>query len=209
MNVFIGWSGETGWKLAEILKRWLGAILPEIRFLKDDGIKMGIDWRSELTKTLQSSDFGLFCLTKESDQSWLGFELGIMSSVTPHSPICILLFDVGQAETGGPLSYYQSVTSDMSAILTLIQKIWETAKEKGTEVPTIDIVRKRTNLMFSSFQSDLDALWTEKRKRNEERSSRQEETMTEINKKLDAILSALPEAARKEADSVSGLSQSA
>lgn len=208
MTVFIGWSGETGQKLAAILKRWLGAILPEIRFTTGGGMELGSDWRSELQSLIQDADCGVFCLTKECEPSWLSFEAGMMVSKNPSALIIPLLFDIGRGDTRGPFSLFHSVTSDTPSILDLIHVLWEKADETGVEVPTLDVVGKRTNLMLPALRSDLNHLWEEKQKKTRPRLDGQEEAITEISKKLDAILSALP-AVKSPATPSNGLSQSA
>ena len=195
MNVFIGWSGRTGKELAEILKKWLGAMFPEIQFCNPGDLTIGSNWRSELRGGLTNADCGVFCLTREGlNSTWLAYEAGMLGQREPPVPVVTFLFGVNRAEIHGPFQHYQSFTPDEAGVRLLAQMLWNEAKENHVQMPDSFGLKARVELMSSAFQADLDALWETEKAENSQ-FNRQEKTAAEIsdiNKKLDAILSALP-----------------
>ena len=160
MNVYIGWSGDTGRKLAEILKRWLGAILPEIHFVTNDEIESVSDFLSALRalrNLLATADYGILCLTKESlDSTWLAYEAGMLAQREPPVPVISFLFGVNHVH--GLFRNYQCYGSDKTGILRLVDMLLLEAVEKDVELPPVNAVRKRADLMLPAFQSDLKEL---------------------------------------------------
>ena len=212
MTVFIAWSGETGQRLAEILKRWLEALLPEIHFFSASGLEMGMNWHSELRTAIEKADYGVLCMTRESlDSQWLAYEAGMLDQKNPPVPMISFLFGINQTEVRGPLRHILNVNPDLDGIRTLVDALWNAAKEQHVEVASVMGQQARLLMMSSAFQAELDELWENEKKRSGKmRTGRQEETIAEISSKLDAILSVLPAIAAKNTEfPAAGTEQSA
>ena len=56
MKVFISWSGELSKTLAEILKRWLPAVIQAVKpYYTPDDITKGVRWNTDIAKELEES----------------------------------------------------------------------------------------------------------------------------------------------------------
>ena len=109
MKVFISWSGERSRALAEVLRRWLPAVIQVVKpyYSPDDTVK-GARWSTEIAKELESSRVGLICVTPENlDAPWLLFEAGALSKLG-KSRVCPILFGVDPIDIKGPLVQFQA-----------------------------------------------------------------------------------------------------
>lgn len=141
MKVFICWSGELSKTVAGAVQ-WL---LPEI-FENDvqvnfsPEIKKGAFWSEELGRMLEESEAGIVCFTPENLQSpWIHYEAGLIASrvaaarrkrrsgkdadTETNIPIYPLLHQLEPAHLAGPLTAYQSATTQQGDVARLIQAI--------------------------------------------------------------------------------------
>ena len=169
-------------------------MFPELNFYKAGDLSLGRNWHCELRRQLADADFGVFCLTKESlDSLWLAYEAGMLGQREPPVPVVLFLFGVNRAEIHGPFQIYQCLTPDETGIRILAESLWKTAIENHVDMPDSFGLNARVELMASSLEADITALWeVEKDKNKGEFSTPQDRTITDISKKLDMILSALP-----------------
>ncbi len=82
MKVYIIYSGNASKMIAEALRVALSAIIQSNQyFLAHYDIPPGKDWRSYIQAELETSLFGIACMTSENiDNTWMHFEAGAMST---------------------------------------------------------------------------------------------------------------------------------
>src|SRR5208282_4320198 len=92
MKIFIGWSGERSKQLAKILYDWLPIVLQNVEPYMSEEMDKGTRWASGVAEELESSNFGLFCMTRENlDAPWIHFEAGALSKVVAQSYVVPIL----------------------------------------------------------------------------------------------------------------------
>lgn len=108
MKVFISWSGEKSRLVAVGLKAFLQDVNQRIiTWFSDIDIKAGDRWGSELAGRLESSNYGIICVTQESLQSpWVLFEAGALGKVVSGSKVCPYLIDLTRRQLTDPLTNF-------------------------------------------------------------------------------------------------------
>lgn len=67
MKIFISWSGDKSNKIANAFRTWLPSTIQMIKpYYTPADIEKGARWNNEISKELESSEIGIFCITKES-----------------------------------------------------------------------------------------------------------------------------------------------
>jgi len=67
MQIFISWSGTKSKGAAEALRDWLPDVFQSVEpWLSSEDISPGKRWNSELQKKLESSSFGIICVTQKN-----------------------------------------------------------------------------------------------------------------------------------------------
>ena len=125
-KIFISWSGQLSQKIAEAVKDWLPQIINHLDpFVSSENIKKGDRWLQEIFKTLEESNFGLVCLTRENLHSnWIMFETGAISKNLTDSKVSCILFDgLNQSEVPKPLSFFQNTEFKKDDFKKLISSI--------------------------------------------------------------------------------------
>jgi hypothetical protein len=125
MKVFVSWSGERSKTIANALKQWLPDIFPKLRvWMSDHDILAGARWGSELGTELETSSFGIVCLTPENLKShWLTFEAGALSKAIKGSRVVPYRFQLRASDVGPPLSQFQAVDAKEEGTLRLVLSI--------------------------------------------------------------------------------------
>ncbi len=151
MKIFITWSGAQSHNVATALKDWLPYIFPGMElFVSSESIRKGKRWRAEISKELDTSNFGIACLTPDNlTAPWLLFESGALSkSVKEASLYTLLLARLRPADVDGPLSDFQHTTFEKEDFFKLVKSI--------NEVNTPKVEEPRLRVMFDKFWGDLD-----------------------------------------------------
>ena len=103
MTVFLCWS-HSGKAYAEALGNFLRSCFPKGVAVKiSTGLSKGGNWSDELLRQLKEANFGVMCLTPDSDSAWMCYEAGVLDS--GGAPVAPLLFSVSRAFA--PLSQKQ------------------------------------------------------------------------------------------------------
>lgn len=125
MKVFVSWSGDRSKMIANALKHWLPDVFQGIQvWMSEHDIHAGARWSNELSGELESSSFGILCLTPESLSShWLTFEAGALSKAIKESRVAPYRFQLRASDVGPPLSQFQGVDADEEGTLRLVQSI--------------------------------------------------------------------------------------
>lgn len=124
-QVFISWSGERSKSVAESLADWLPNVFQGLKvWMSEKDIGAGQRWSNELTQELESSNFGIVCLTPENLKSeWLLFEAGALSKAMKKSRLVPYRFDLKTTDIAPPLSDFQGVDASKMGTLSLIRSI--------------------------------------------------------------------------------------
>lgn len=125
MKVFISWSGEKSRLVAIGLKAFLQDVNQRIiAWFSDTDIKAGDRWGNELASRLESSNYGIICVTQESLQSpWVLFEAGALGKVVSGSKVCPYLIDLTRKQLTGPLSQFQSKEATKEQTLEMLNSL--------------------------------------------------------------------------------------
>jgi hypothetical protein len=125
MKVFIGWSGETSHKVALALAAWLPKVIQAVKpFVSSEDIAKGARWSAVIGTELQSSNYGIICITRDNLTSlWVNFEAGALSRDLDKGFVTPFLFDVKTSDIDGPLSQFQATTNDKDDIFKLLVSI--------------------------------------------------------------------------------------
>ena len=124
MKVFISWSGEKSRRIALALKEWFPVVMQNLRpYVSSEDIGKGTRWSRELQSELESSEFGILCVTRENmDAPWLMFEAGVLSKVG-ISRVSPFLYDIQPPEITGPMQLFQATVFDRRDIWNLVSEL--------------------------------------------------------------------------------------
>lgn len=96
MNIFLSWSGMRSRSVAESLRLWLPKVVNFFKpWLSTMDTEQGSPWWSDLSDSLETSDVGIVCLTRENiDKPWILFEAGRLSKRLNGERLCPYLLDI-------------------------------------------------------------------------------------------------------------------
>ncbi|WP_422527073.1 toll/interleukin-1 receptor domain-containing protein [Serratia fonticola] len=129
MNVFISWSGVLSKKIAITIRDWLPNVIQCVEpYVSSEDIDKGSRWHMDISKQLDSTSYGIICLTKENISSpWINFEAGALGKSVDNSRVCPLLFDLMPSDIQGPISGFQTTKAgdkdDFYKLILSINKI--------------------------------------------------------------------------------------
>lgn len=124
MKMFISWSGNRSYALAEALYEWLPSMIQALTPWISSDIQKGSRWSAEVEAGLRESRFGLICLTKDNLESpWLLFEAGAISNAIEKTYVCPYLLDVEYDDLPGPLKQFQVTKAEKGETRRLIHSI--------------------------------------------------------------------------------------
>lgn len=126
MKLFISWSKGESRAFAEALAAWLPEVQQEIEPYISTEIDAGVNWIRNLKDALESSEFGIMCVTKENmNNAWLNFEAGALSVALHDERVAPILIGMKTSDIapGWPLNHYQAVTDEEGGIYRLVKTI--------------------------------------------------------------------------------------
>jgi hypothetical protein len=125
MKVFLGWSGDTSHNVALALHDWIPKVIQAVKpYVSSEDIAKGARWSTEIANELQTSSFGIICITKENEGSpWINFEAGALSKEINKSFVTPFLFNMKSSEIQGPLAQFQAVLNSKEDIEKLVSSI--------------------------------------------------------------------------------------
>lgn len=140
MQVFISWSGQRSQAVAEALRDWLPKAIQELDpWISSVDIEKGAMWPKELAERLESTDFGIICVTiNNQDSRWLQFEAGALAKAVDRTHIVPLLIGIDKSSLLQPLSLFQAAAlqrDDIARLLTTLNKTLgsKSLREKALE----------------------------------------------------------------------------
>lgn len=156
MKVFISWSGKRSKELANSLRDWLPCVLQYVEpFVSDKDISAGDRWAQAIAGELESSNFGIICITPENLTSeWILFEAGALSKSMQDGKVIPLLFGLELSDLSGPLSQFQAKKVDQGGLMEAVQAINSIAETKTSE----DIISRSVPAMWPTLQTAIDAI---------------------------------------------------
>ena len=155
-RVFISWSGNRSLLVATALRGWLKMMVQSIDpWFSGKDIPPGHRWSMLLGEELQSSTFGIVCVTPENVNSpWLLFEAGAISRSLAEGRVVPLLLGLTQSELKGPLSQFQAVQATKDGIKRLVEALHAMTSSgvSSEEQQTL------FNALWPQFESQLTSL---------------------------------------------------
>jgi len=142
MKIFISWSGERSKALAIALKEWIPLILQYAQpWVSEKDISAGDRWAQAVSGELESSNFGILCITPENLSSeWILFEAGALSKSMLDAKVIPLLFGLELSDLSGPLSQFQALKIDQKGIMDVITAINAVSETKASETTINQLV---------------------------------------------------------------------
>ncbi len=156
MKVFISWSGKRSKAMANALKEWIPLIVQHSEpFVSDKDISAGDRWAQAIAGELESSNFGILCITPENISSeWIMFEAGALSKAMQDAKVIPLLFGLELSDLSGPLQQFQALKVDEQGMLDALKAI-NAASDNKTLDATIE---KLVPALWPQLQEKLDAI---------------------------------------------------
>ncbi len=142
MKVFISWSGKRSKALAVALQEWLPLILQYAKpWVSEKDISAGERWAQAIAGELESSNFGILCITPENLSSeWILFEAGALSKSMLDAKVIPLLFGLELSDLSGPLSQFQALKVDQQGLMDVVKAINAVAEVKASEATINQLV---------------------------------------------------------------------
>lgn len=141
MKVFISWSGDTSRQVASAFADWLPLVIQSLRPFISLDIASGQRWEEEIGSQLNTTAYGLICLTPDNlTKPWLLFEAGALSKGIEDSAARVVPLCHGLATTdiGPPLGHFQARTTERPEIYRLMKDINATTPEP-LPMPVLDV----------------------------------------------------------------------
>jgi hypothetical protein len=159
-KVFISWGGELSNKLANALRSWLPSALQFVKtYFSPDDIEKGAKWHSKISLELQTSNFGIICLTKDNtERPWVIFEAGALSKFIDKGRVCPLLFDVEPSDMKGPLTSFQGTVFQKDDFRKLFISINNCGGESALDPGVLDSVY---NMWWPKLETEINSILSE------------------------------------------------
>jgi len=129
-KIFLGWSGSRSKAIAEIVRAFIEALVPQPTiFFSPGDIDKGSKWRGAVAQELQDCDVGVWCLTRRSLKStWVPYEAGAISKAAAPGLVCPVLFGISSTLLPSPLSDFHATEFNKSDLWRLIKNLTELSK---------------------------------------------------------------------------------
>jgi hypothetical protein len=156
MKVMISWSGEPSHVLAIALRSWLPQVIEGVQpFVSSEDIPKGSRWFAELSKQLETTSYGILCLTRDNQyEQWINFEAGAVSKQVDDSRISTFLIDLPPTDIKGPLAHFQATSPNKEDVFRLVRSI---ARAAGASLPDSDL-RSKFEILWPWLESELSSL---------------------------------------------------
>lgn len=135
MPVFISWSGDRSRHVASALSSLIERTIPDARaWMSQQSIHPGARWEDTLRRVLNTSQYGVLCLTPENlNAPWLLFEAGSIAKNVEKAHVVPYLLGVTPADLDAPLGLFQSVDADEEGTWRLLRDVSLTLPEPIAE----------------------------------------------------------------------------
>ena len=140
IKVFFSWGGELSRQVAQVVYDWLPLALQSVDcFFSPEDINKGTEWDKNLKNELETSQVGLFFMTRENLSSrWIMYEAGSLPKSGEYSNVCPILLNIENADLEGPLSMFQTTRFQKDDFLKLIKSINHMAGKEMVQESTLE-----------------------------------------------------------------------
>ena len=151
MKVFVSWSGRLSRETADILRELLPCMLQGLDvFVSRHDIHSGTRWGVELAHELETTSFGILCLTATNQAApWLLYEAGALTKQLESKACGLLLGELTPANVSGPLAQFQHRRLVQDEFLKLVQDLNASMKTP--------LESDQVRLIFNKWWPDVDA----------------------------------------------------
>jgi hypothetical protein len=158
MKIFLSWSGDLSLKLALAFRDWLPSVVQAVRpYVSSEDIDKGTRWTTDIAKELDSSSYGILCITPSNMSApWINFEAGALSKSIDKSNVSPFLFNVKRSEVQGPLLQFQSTIYEKEDVARLIVSI--NRRLEPDEKLDDTLLAKSFDVWWPQLVEQLDAL---------------------------------------------------
>ncbi|MCG6122046.1 MAG: toll/interleukin-1 receptor domain-containing protein [Microvirga sp.] len=156
MKVFISWSGARSKAVAIALRDWLPMTLSYVKpWVSDKDIGAGDRWAQSIAGELETSNFGIICITPENLRSeWILFEAGALSKSMLDAKVIPLLFGLELRDLSGPLSQFQAQKVEMEGMMEVVRAINRVSDGAVND----GIVSRSVPALWPTLQSELNVI---------------------------------------------------
>mgnify|MGYP001267714289 FL=1 len=140
MDIFVSWSGERSKSLAEALRVWLPKVIQNLKpWISVSDIEKGAPWLKDISEKLETTNFGIFCLTPENiHEPWILFEAGALSKALGSSLVCPILHGFDPSSLSGPLSQFQATKLQKEDMHNLLKSINKCLGDQALPTPQLE-----------------------------------------------------------------------
>lgn len=155
MHIFISWSGERSKQVAEALRDWLPTVIQAVKpWMSKRDIEKGASSVSKIHGSLESADFGVFCLTRDNRAStWITFEAGAIAGRRGATCVGTYLLDLNYTDVEGPLAQFQHTVANSQDTWQLL----ETVNRHLTQPLPQEILKEIFEVQWPKLEAKLDA----------------------------------------------------
>jgi hypothetical protein len=119
-------------------------------WMSDHDIGAGSRWGVELSSELESSNFGILCLTPENTKApWVLFEAGALAKIVKVARVVPYRLHLRATDVEMPLAQFQGVDADEAGTFRLVQGI--------SEVLEASLQEARLRRLFDKWWPDLES----------------------------------------------------
>jgi len=156
-KVFLSWSGSDSHSVAQALYEWLPVMLQSIKpFMSSEDLRKGGRWNIELATELESTSFGIICLTNSNlNAPWILFEAGALSKVVSESNVSPLLVDVRPSDLPAPLTQFNATKAEKDDFWKLLKSINSSNSEDSVKE---DLLQRSFDSCWPSLEAALNAI---------------------------------------------------
>lgn len=179
MRVFISWSGELSNKIGEKFRNWLPGVIQAVSpYYTPADIVKGARWEASLANELETSEVGMFLVTRENLNShWMLFEAGALAKRLDKSRVCPILFGVEHTHLPAPLRSFQITSFKEDEMRKLIL---DTNKALGERKLVDSVVNKTFDMWWPDLNDDVTKILQAHKHVGENDEPNEKEMITEI-----------------------------
>jgi hypothetical protein len=110
--------------VASELRDWLQLVINDVEPFISSDIDAGARWQSEIAAELETTEFGILCVTADNQRTaWLNFEGGALAKTVNTSRVVPLAIDLSPAEIQTPLGQFQAQPLSRAGIEKIVASI--------------------------------------------------------------------------------------
>lgn len=153
-RVFLSWSGERSFKVAEYMAEWLRDVIQAADpWFSARDIDRGAVWFSAIAKSLSETSVGVILLTNENkDAPWILFESGALAKGLESSRVCTFLIDLKPEHFNNPLAQFNHSLPTQDSLFALIRTINDSLSTGSLDTKRLE---KAFALAWPNFQSEF------------------------------------------------------